>query len=120
MRLTISYNPYLLESAFLIDGEAAADRSWASYLRRRRLQTWFYSAPNWRGMAVELGESLNEGEIEVEFEGRELDYAPMTKSVGSVRRSPVPNTWQRSLACRLYGARTSFPSRVLFRALKIW
>lgn len=74
MRLTISYNPYLLETSFLIDGESAADRSWAKYLRRRRLQTWFYSAPNWKGMADELGDALNEDEIEIEFEGRPLDY----------------------------------------------
>lgn len=74
MRLTISYNPYLLETSFLIDGESAADRSWAKYLRRRRLQTWFYPAPNWNGMAIELENALNENEIEIEFEGRPLDY----------------------------------------------
>lgn len=74
MRLTISYNPYFLESSFLIDGEPAADKSWATYLRRRHLQTWFYSAPNWRGMGVELEEALNEDEVKVEFEGRSLDY----------------------------------------------
>lgn len=74
MRLTISYNPYFLESSFLIDGESAADKSWATYLHRRHLQTWFYSAPNWRGMAVELEEALNEDKVDVEFEGRALDY----------------------------------------------
>lgn len=74
MKLTISCNPYLLETSFLIDGESAADRSWAKYLYRLRLQTWFYSAPNWNGLAAELEKSLNESEVEVEFEGRALDY----------------------------------------------
>ena len=74
MVLSISYNPYLLESSFRVNGKSADKTPWAQYLRRRRLQTWFYSAPNWKGFAVEIQNALNEREVEIEFTGREIDY----------------------------------------------
>ena len=74
MVLSISYNPYLLESSFRVNGKSANKTPWAQYLRRRRLQTWFYSAPNWKGFAVEIQNALNEREVEIEFTGREIDY----------------------------------------------
>lgn len=74
MVLSISYNPYLLESSFQVNGKSANKTPWAQYLRRRRLQTWFYPAPNWRGFAVEVQEALNEREVSIEFTGRKIDY----------------------------------------------
>lgn len=74
MILSISYNPYLLESKFQVNGKSANKTPWAEYLRRRRLQTWFYPAPNWKGFAVEIQDALNEREVTVEFTGRKIDY----------------------------------------------
>lgn len=74
MILSISYNPYLLESKFQVNGKSANKTPWAEYLRRRRLQTWFYPAPNWKGFAVEIQDALNEREVMVEFTGRKIDY----------------------------------------------
>lgn len=74
MVLSILYNPYLLESKFKVNGKSANKTPWAQYLRRRRLQTWFYPAPNWRGFAIEVQEALNEREVSIEFEGRRIDY----------------------------------------------
>lgn len=74
MKLSISYNPYLLESRFKVNGKSADKTPWAQYLCRRRLQTWFYPASNWRGFATELQEALNEREVELEFTGRTVDY----------------------------------------------
>lgn len=74
MVLSISYNPYLLESSFQVNGKSANKTPWAQYVRRRRLQTWFYPAPNWRGFAVEVQEALNEREVSIEFTGRKIDY----------------------------------------------
>ncbi|BFJ84551.1 hypothetical protein Ruko_09680 [Ruthenibacterium sp. TH_2024_36131] len=74
MVLSISYNPYLLESRFQVNGKSANKTPWAQYLRRRRLQTWFYPAPNWKGFAVEIQNALNEREVEIEFTGRKIDY----------------------------------------------
>lgn len=74
MKLSISYNPYLLESRFKVNGKSADKTPWAQYLCRRRLQMWFYPAPNWRGFATELQEALNEREVELEFTGRTVDY----------------------------------------------
>ena len=74
MVLSISYNPYLLESSFRVNGKSANKTPWAQYLRRRRLQTWFDLAPNWKGFAVEIQNALNEREVEIEFTGREIDY----------------------------------------------
>ena len=74
MVLSISYNPYLLESSFQVNGKSANKTPWAQYLRRRRLQTWFYPAPNWKGFAVEIQNALNEREVEIEFTGRKIDY----------------------------------------------
>ena len=74
MMLSISYNPYLLESRFQVNGKSANKTPWAQYLRRRRLQTWFYPAPNWKGFAVEIQNALNEREVEIEFTGRKIDY----------------------------------------------
>lgn len=77
MKLSISYNPYLLESHFKINEKKADKTPWAQYLRRRRLQTWFYPAPNWKGFALELQEALNEQEVELEFTGRAVDYVDL-------------------------------------------
>lgn len=75
MVLSITYNPYLLETDFRIDGDPEANNAaWAKYLHRRRLQTWFYPAPNWRGFAAELEESLNMGHVIIDFQGRSADY----------------------------------------------
>ena len=74
MKLLISYNPYLMDIHFKIDGKCADKTPWAQYLRRRRLQTWFHPAPNWKGFAFELQEALNAREVEIEFIGREMDY----------------------------------------------
>ena len=77
MKLSISYNPYLLESHFKINEKKADKTPWAQYLRRRRLQTWFYPAPNWKGFALELQEALNEQKVELEFTGRAVDYVDL-------------------------------------------
>lgn len=75
--LSIRYNPYLLESHFKVNGESADDTKWAGYLHKRRLQTWFYPASNWKGFAQELEEALNEDSVEIEFSGRKMDYVDL-------------------------------------------
>lgn len=82
MILSISYNPYLLESKFQVNGKSANKTPWAEYLRRRRLQTWFYPAPNWKGFAVEIQDALNEREVTVEFTGRKIDYEDLNLFFG--------------------------------------
>ena len=71
-----------------MDGKSADKTPWAQYLRRRRLQTWFYPAPNWKGFAAEIKHALMEREISIEFSGRVVDYRDFETAC---------NVWNQSL-----------------------
>lgn len=84
MKLTISYDPYLLEASFLVD-DIPVNGGWAEYPSKHRLQSWFYPAHNWPGFAEALAGSLNES-CDVEFAGRKLDYEDLRLYFGEWNR----------------------------------
>lgn len=89
MKLKIAYNPYTQECQFWKDGKQMVPTdSLVETSRNRRLQTLMFPTEDWEGLAAELAEEANAKEIEVDFEGREVDYDDLKACLEEYNNSP--------------------------------
>ena len=74
---SIKYNPYLVECEFKKNGnEMTAKNSKFSEMRNKRLQFILgeHKAQGWRGLPQEIAATCNDNVINLEFQGRKIDY----------------------------------------------
>lgn len=74
---SIKYNPYLVECEFKKNGnEMTAKNSKFSEMRNKRLQFILgeHKAQGWRGLPQEIAATCNDNVINLDFQGRKIDY----------------------------------------------
>lgn len=72
----IEYNPYTVETKFLLDGKEVDNKSNFFYKKENvRLQEWIEPFGDWKGLFEELFEHFNSSEkLHLEFKGTLLDF----------------------------------------------
>lgn len=72
----LTYNPYLVRTNLLLDGEPVNDPSspFYRYLTDYRLQYWMEPREGWKGLMGELRSTCGTKEIELIFHGTQLDF----------------------------------------------
>lgn len=72
----IEYNPYTVETKFLLDGKEVDNKSNFFYKKENvRLQEWIEPVGDWKGLFEELFEHFNSSEkLHLEFKGTLLDF----------------------------------------------
>lgn len=78
-KVRIKYNPYLVETEFLLDNRAVDNNSNFYYMQNGiRLQEWIEPIGDWKGIFREIFEYFNSSEkLYLEFNGNLLDYKDM-------------------------------------------
>lgn len=86
MKMELWYDPVYTETGIKLNGYWQREDDIYGFLypvRRYPLQTWLSAAGSWTGLRQQLSEVSRGEPIELEFHGRELDYADLSACLGS-------------------------------------
>ena len=88
MQVEISYNPYKMKTSMMIDGidvqkSTDHERFRRMIERNTPLQTWIepIAYQDWKGLVNELIPEGQNGDIEILFSGRDIDYQDLQRTV---------------------------------------
>ncbi|MGP1613252.1 MAG: dynamin family protein [Catonella sp.] len=80
-KVKIKYNPYIVETEFLLNNKKIDNKSNFYYMQDKRLQEWIEPIGDWKGLFQELFEYFNSSEkLSLEFNGtlhdfKDIEYA---------------------------------------------
>jgi len=80
-KVKIKYNPYVVETEFLLNNKKIDNKSNFYYMQDKRLQEWIEPIGDWKGLFQELFEYFNSSEkLSLEFNGtlpdfKDIEYA---------------------------------------------
>lgn len=84
MKIELWYDPVWLETGVRLNGYWQQEDDIYSFLypvRRYPLQTWLTAAGSWTGLRQQLSDVSRGEAVELEFHGRETDYADLCESL---------------------------------------
>ena len=81
-QIEIRYNPYKVETEFLINNEPIRNDSSLAKQKNKRLQYWLEkNNNNWNGIIEELIKVTNDNVLDIIFQGRSIDFQDLKLTV---------------------------------------
>ncbi|MFL0167268.1 dynamin family protein [Candidatus Clostridium helianthi] len=86
--LYIKYNPYKVETEFIINNSPVSPNSTLATQSKKRLQYWLEkNNNNWNGIVEELRKVTNDNELKIVFEGRKIDFEDLKLTIDKNKKS---------------------------------
>ena len=84
----IKYNPYKVETEFIINNSPVSPNSTLATQSKKRLQYWLEkNNNNWNGIVEELRKVTNDNELKIVFEGRKIDFEDLKLTIDKNKKS---------------------------------